>query len=228
MDFDCAIFDLDGTLLDSMGVWDQIDIDFLAKRGIDVPDDYAIKINRMRSSEIAVYTIRRFHLKDKPEDLVQEWIDMAMDAYASRLPLKEGVFTYVRGLYERGIPMAVATSSDRALVLPALKRTGILPMMKAVVTSDDVRADKGTPEIYRYALARINEAAGRTGDTQIQPAACVVFEDILEGVQGAKAGGFRAVGVYDQRNRKNEEAIRAASDRYIRSFTELSSDENLF
>ena len=56
----------------------------------------------------------------------------------------------------------------------------------------------------------------------------VVFEDILEGVQGAKAGGFRAVGVYDQRNRKNEEAIRAASDRYIRSFTELSSDENLF
>ena len=72
-----AIFDLDGTLLDSMGVWDQVDIDFLAKRGIEVPADYMGKVAAMQFRQIAEYTIARFGLPDTPEALMQEWDDMA-------------------------------------------------------------------------------------------------------------------------------------------------------
>lgn len=73
-----AIFDLDGTLLDSMGVWDQVDIDFLSKRGIDVPDDYMTKVAAMQFRQIAEYTIARFDLSDTPEELMDEWDHMAL------------------------------------------------------------------------------------------------------------------------------------------------------
>jgi len=79
-----AIFDLDGTLLDSMGVWDQVDIDFLGKRGIEVPPDYMIKVSSMQFQQVAEYTIARFGLKDTPEGLMQEWDDMARVAYSTQ------------------------------------------------------------------------------------------------------------------------------------------------
>ena len=83
-----AIFDLDGTLLDSMGVWDQVDIDFLGKRGIEVPPDYMIKVSSMQFQQIAEYTIARFGLKDTPEELMQEWDDMARMASAKSVGMK--------------------------------------------------------------------------------------------------------------------------------------------
>ncbi len=83
-----AIFDLDGTLLDSMGVWDQVDIDFLGKRGIEVPDDYMTTVSSMQFRQIAEYTIKRFDLDDTPEDLMNEWTEMATHAYATIVEAK--------------------------------------------------------------------------------------------------------------------------------------------
>ena len=91
-----AIFDLDGTLLDSMGVWDQVDIDFLGKRGIEVPPDYMIKVSSMQFQQIAEYTIARFGLKDTPEELMQEWDDMARVAYSTTVEAKPGALDYRR------------------------------------------------------------------------------------------------------------------------------------
>ena len=105
-----AIFDLDGTLLDSMGVWHQIDVDFLAKRGFAVPEDYQKAITPMGAYQAAVYTIERFALNEKPEDLVQEWLDMAYEAYSQRLLLKPYAYEYVSKLYEDGRKLAIATS----------------------------------------------------------------------------------------------------------------------
>ena len=89
-----AIFDLDGTLLDSMGVWDQVDIDFLSKRGIDVPDDYMTKVAAMQFRQIAEYTIARFSLTDTPEELMDEWDHMARVMYATVVEAKP----YARGI----------------------------------------------------------------------------------------------------------------------------------
>lgn len=213
MKFKGAVFDMDGTLLDSMHVWDQIDVDFLAARGIPLPDDYREAVNKMRSYDIAVYTIKRFHLKEKPEDLVQEWIDMAIDAYSHTLPLKDGVYEYVSALHDAGVKMAVATASDRELVYPALERTGILPLMDRVVLANEVKNDKGSPDIYLKAAA----------DLGVSPAECVVYEDIIEGIRGANAGGFTTVGICNPGAERTQE-IQTEADRCIRSFRELMDD----
>ena len=89
------ILDLDGTLLDSTGVWEGIDVDFLNKRGIPVPSDYAPTVAPMSFSEAAEYTIERFHLPDAPDDLCREWFDMALYAYGHTVKLKPNVREYL-------------------------------------------------------------------------------------------------------------------------------------
>ena len=206
-----AIFDLDGTILDSMGIWTKIDVAFLKKRKLELPEDYQRAIATMDAYSGALYTIERFALDEKPEELMQEWFDMAYDAYANHLPLKPGVAEYFSMLHRQGIPMAVATSSDQVLVLPALERTGLLPMLKTVVTAVEVSRGKGFPDIYEKA----------SGILDVEPTDCVVFEDIVEGITGAKMGGFYTVGVNDGGSQHQEQEMRRLSDRYIMSFTEL-------
>lgn len=90
-----AIFDLDGTLLDSMGVWDAVDVEFLGRRGFDVPADYMQKVSAMQFHDIAAYTIRRFGLDDTPEELMREWNDLAYEAYTTTVELKPGARAYL-------------------------------------------------------------------------------------------------------------------------------------
>ena len=208
---DYILFDLDGTLLDSMGVWSQIDVDFLAKRGLELPEDYQRIITPLGAKEAADYTIRRFGLPDTPEMLMEEWLSMAHEEYSKRIPLKPYALEYVKKLHREGKRMAIATSSDRYLVLPALERTGLLPMMDAVITTADVKRGKGFPDIYEKAAA----------DLGLEASGCAVFEDIIEGIRGAKAGGFLAVGVYEKQNEESYGLIREEADVYIHSFKEL-------
>ena len=208
-----AIFDLDGTLLDSMGVWHQIDVDFLAKRGLEVPEDYQKIITPLGSKDAAEYTIQRFQLQETPEQLMQEWFQMAQEAYSCYLPLKAGAYEYVKQLHRQGCRMAVATSSDRGLVIPALERTGLLPVLDTVVTVKEVGRGKGFPDIYLKAA----------GDMGLQAGECAVYEDIIEGIRGAKTGGFLTVGVYEPRYKGSAEEMKRESDLYIRSFWELLS-----
>ncbi len=214
-----AIFDLDGTLLDSMWVWDQIDIDFLAKRGIhEVPPDYQETIATFGAEKTAVYTIQRFGLDDKPEDLVQEWLDMALDYYANHLQLKDQVFEYLTRLHEKKIPMAVATSSDIALVRPCLERTGLLPLLETVLTAKDVGRGKQFPDIYLQAAERL----------QCLPGECLVFEDVLEAAQTAGKAGFPVVGVAEKRCPEDSaKKLMELADFYIESFQELM-EQDLF
>ncbi|MDO4615949.1 MAG: HAD family phosphatase [Lachnospiraceae bacterium] len=208
-----AIFDLDGTLLDSMWIWDQIDIEFLAKRGIqEVPKDYQETIATFGAEKTAVYTIERFGLKDKPEDLVREWLDMAHDYYANHLQLKEYVYEYLCFLHEKKVPMAVATSSDIALVKPCLERTGLLPLLDTVLTVRDIGRGKQFPDIYLEAAKRLD----------CVPEECLVFEDVLEAATTAKNAGFPVVGVAENRcPQASAELLKQQADHYIESFREL-------
>ncbi len=210
-----AIFDLDGTILDSMGIWSQIDIDFLAKRGVEVPEDYQKMITPMGFVATAEYTIRRFGLDEKPEALIAEWQEMAYDAYANRLLLKPFAGEYVRQLALEGVDVSIASSSDPVLVNAALKHHGLLPYIKTVVTAKDVSRGKGFPDIY------LKAAEGM----RVEPENCRVFEDIPEGIRGAKTGGFFTVGVYEKSHRPEDiDLIRKEADRFIRSFEEMMTD----
>lgn len=206
-----AIFDLDGTVLDSMHVWRQVDVDFLGKRGIEVPLDYEQEISAFGFAQAADYTIQRFGFSDTREAVIAEWYGMAKEAYALAVPLKPGAKKFLSFLHEKGIKIAAATASDPSLFIPALKRNGIYDFFDTAVTVNDVLRGKGFPDIYEEAARRI----------QVEPENCVVFEDILKGIQGAKLGGFTAIGMYDAHSEHEKEEIQKAADKYIYDFQEL-------
>ena len=206
-----AIFDLDGTLLDSMGVWRQIDIDFLGKRGLSVPNDYLKEITAKNFGEAADYTIRRFALQESAEKIIEEWFAMAIHDYTYEVQLKPYVREYLMQLKERGVKIAAATSSEERLFLPCLKHHDILKYFDAYTVTTEVKRAKGFPDVYENAAAKLGLA----------PMDCVVYEDILKGVEGAKMGGFYVVGVEDIHSGYERDQIKEGSDCYISSFREL-------
>lgn len=206
-----AIFDLDGTILDSSWVWEQVDIKFLGDRGFEVPADYVEAISPLGAEKAAVYTVERFGLNENPADLVREWFDMARKEYHSRVVCKPHAKSFIKSLYERGVKMAVATSSDRELFLPTLDREGILDYFDDIVTVNEVKRGKGFPDIYEEAARRI--------DTP--PQECVVFEDIMTGVSGAKMGNFNVIAVRDENSLQYRDKIKQMADYYIECFSEL-------
>ncbi len=207
-----AVFDLDGTLFDSMRLWSDIDRRFFEKRRIPIPDDYMLSIAHLGLYETAVYTKKRFGFSEAPEELIAEWSAMALDFYSNEVTLKRGAGEYLRKLREQGILLAVATANGRELFEPALKHTGIADLFDAVVSSDEVERKKGFPDIYLLACKKLGG---------VLPAETVVFEDILLGIKGAVDGGFHTVAVYDETSAGNEAELRKLAERYIYDFTEL-------
>ena len=114
-EFKGAIFDLDGTIIDSMDVWETIDIKFLEKRNITMPNDYIEKINSMSFEEVAKYTIERFNLNESVDSLIKEWNDMAIYEYSNNIKLKPNVKEYLVKLKKHDIKIGLATSSPKEL-----------------------------------------------------------------------------------------------------------------
>ena len=142
MNFKGAVFDLDGTLLDSMEVWKNIDIEFLSKRGLQVPKDYSDEILAMSFRETAEYTIARFGLREQPDDVMHEWNQMAIEAYGHHVQLKPGAKEYLLKLKSRGIRLGVCTALSQKLYLPCLQNNGIYELFDACISTDDVSRGK--------------------------------------------------------------------------------------
>lgn len=209
-----AVFDLDGTLLDSMGVWLEVDRVFLARRGIALPDDYAAAISPMGFPAAASYTKTRFALCEEEAAIMAEWHALAVDAYTNHVGLKPGVMEYLTSLRRRGIPFAAATASQAVFYMPALRRLGIADWFSSVTEISEVSRGKGNPDIYLRAAEKLG----------VPVEDCAVFEDIVPGIRGAAAGGFYTIAVFDEYC-ANPELLHAICDRYIYSFDELLSDD---
>lgn len=206
-----AVFDLDGTLLDSSWVWEKVDEKFLGDRGFQVPDDYVDEISPLGAERAAVYTIERFGLNEDKDDIVREWIEMAKKEYATEVVCKPYAKEFLEELHKLNIKMAVATSSDRELFMKTLEREGILKYFQKIVTVDEVERGKGYPDIYEEAARRI----------KVNPHKCLVFEDILAGVTGASLGEFNVVAVFDEKSKHNWEKIKSISKDSINDYKEL-------
>ncbi|RHA16757.1 HAD family phosphatase [Eubacterium ventriosum] len=206
-----AVFDLDGTLLDSSWVWEKVDEKFLGDRGFQVPDDYVDEISPLGAERVAVYTIERFGLNEDKDDIVREWIEMAKKEYATEVVCKPYAKEFLEELQKLNIKMAVATSSDRELFMKTLEREGILKYFQKIVTVDEVERGKGYPDIYEEAARRI----------KVNPHKCLVFEDILAGVTGASLGEFNVVAVFDEKSKHNWEKIKSISKYSINDYKEL-------
>lgn len=211
--YDGVIFDLDGTLVDSMGVWRKIDYDFLGKRGLKVPEDYLEKITPLGYEAAAEYTISRFGFDEKPEDLIKEWYSMAIDAYANDVILKKGAKEYLHYLIEHDKKLSVATASDLELAVPVLKNNGVYDLFDNITTVREVQRGKGFPDIYNCASTKM----------KLDNDKCIVFEDIIAGIQGAKQGNYRTIGVFDQHSHEDIHKLRDISDYFIYDFKECIS-----
>lgn len=209
-DFRAAIFDLDGTLWDSMDVWEHIDVKFLAKRGLEVPTDYMKTISVMRFEEAATYSIKRFGFSDSVEDLIKEWYDMAAYEYEHNVRLYPYVREYLLSLKQQGIKLAIATSSSEQLYLPCLKRNGILDLFEVHCSADKVGKGKGSPDLFLYVAKQLH----------VPIEEIIVFDDILEAVQSAKKAGMRVYGVSEKHSLENKAAICEIADGYIHDFRE--------
>lgn len=205
-------FDLDGTLLDSNGIWLDIDIDFLGRQGISpVPEEYTEYVTHHTFQEAAEYTRRYFSLSLTPEEIVDTWRAMARDAYANTLPLKEGARDFLERANRAGIRCALVTSCMPALCEAALRRHKLLPLLEQVLTTTSLGADKRDPTFF----LRAAEACGE------RPERCILFDDSPVYCAAAKKAGWQIYGVSDPvfDDRREEMAALCGPGRFPFSFT---------
>ncbi len=209
--FKGAIFDLDGTLLDSMHIWHDVDVEFFRRRGLPLDSGYVDVIKNMHLPAAAVYTKEKYGLPESAEEIVDEWLGLCAEAYLSDVDLKAGVFDYLKKLYESGVKMAFATASEKIVCEETLKNHGIFDFFTSSAYVSEINVGKTEPDIYLLASERIG----------VVPEECIVFEDIIEGIRSAKKGGFITCGVFDKSSAKDENEIRQIAYYYIKSFEEL-------
>ena len=205
-----AVFDMDGTILDSMGMWQDIDRRYLARFGTAAPADLQRRIEGFSVPETARYFKDAFGIPDSMEEIVAAWNEMAREEYLFYLQLKPGAEAYLRRLRESGVKLGIATTNYRDLTEACLKRLGILALFDAVETSAEVEKGKPDPEIFLEAA----EAMGTA------PEDCVVFEDLPAGLLAGKRAGMRTVAVWDPAAAAVDEQKRAMADAYAASWEE--------
>ncbi len=207
-----AIVDMDGTILDSLGMWSKIDREFLEeKRGISVPEDYVEKIAPMTYRETADYTIARFGLPDDPLELMEEWEQMALHEYQFNVGLKPYARRFLTRLRAQGIKTVLCTSSPKRYYAPALTRLGIYDLFDSFTTTSEVGAGKDMPDVFLLAAEKV----------RTKPEDCVAFDDIPEAILGAKKAGMVTCGVYDEQSKSKMDYMRSICDRYILNLEEF-------
>jgi 16S rRNA pseudouridine516 synthase len=210
-DVKAVIFDLDGTLVDSMWVWRDIDIEYLGKRGIPLPETLQNEIEGMSFLETAEYFKKRFSLEDSLEEIQAEWNQMAWDKYCNEVPLKDGAAQFLKACKEHGIRLGIATSNSRELVKAVAKSHGFEDYFGAIVTGTDVTKGKPAPDIY-LAAAKILD---------VDPGDCLVFEDIVPGIMAGKHAGMRVCAVEDVYSMPMKAQKQEAADYYIDNYCGL-------
>ncbi len=211
------IFDLDGTLLDSMCLWDGLAQRILLEYGVEDPGDAPDYVKAMTVPQAADYLIRRFSLAVSPEQVTARVEAMAARAYTEELPLKPGAEAFVREAVRRGIPCAVASVTYPKLLHAALNRLGIADCFSAIVTPENGMPGKHEPDLYHNTAALLHTA----------PAQTLVFEDALYSAKTAKAAGFPVIGILDPAGKPEWDGLKAVCDRTAECWQELL-DEDLF
>lgn len=207
-----VIFDLDGTLVDSMGVWTDIDIEYLGRYGQTLPDDLQDDIEGMSFTETAVYFKERFQLPDSIEEIKKEWNRLAFDQYAHHVPLKPGAAAFLRSLRGRGIRVGIASSNSRELITACLASNGVADCFDTITTSCDAAKGKPAPDVYLLAADSLH----------VEPEDCLVFEDIPMGILAGRNARMTVCAVEDDFSRRQRNEIRRLADYYIRSYDEIS------
>ncbi len=205
------IFDVDGTIADSMGMWKQIDVEYLGKFGLEVPKNLQKDIEGICFSDLAVYFKERFQIPDSLTQIKSDWNEMAAHKYRYEVPLKKGVLDFIKSCKEKGILLGIATSNSTELLGHFLEAYELHKYFDAVITGSDGLKGKPEPDMYLEAAKRLN----------ILPENCLVFEDILPGIMAGKNAGMRVCAVEDAYSANIRAEKMACADYFIYDFEEI-------
>lgn len=203
-----AIFDVDGTLLDSMGVWADIASRYLRSIHVTPGENLDQILAPMSMEEGAAYVKEHYHLRKSIPEIIQGVMDAVKCFYQDEVQMKPGALEFLGELHKRGIPMAAATASEREHIEAAFDRLGARKYFRRLFTCREVGAGKRSPLIYQAAGEFLGE----------KPSDIYVFEDVLHAVMTAKNAGFRTVGVYDRYNEGEQEEIKKQADFYLPAY----------
>ena len=204
-----AIFDLDGTLLDSMFIWDTIGEEYLRSLGKEPHEDLKETFMTLTLEEAAVYYREHYGVTLSVKEIVDGVNAMVEQTYRTKVTLKPGIAEYLAWLKENGVRMCVATVTDRYLVEETLERLGVRHYFSEIFTCAEVGFGKDKPVIYQKALEHLETAKDET----------YVFEDMLFALNTAKTDGFPTVGVYD-RHEVHQDELKGRADYYVLDFTD--------
>lgn len=211
-----AIFDVDGTLLDSMEIWEDVAIRYLKSIGVEAEPDLPEVMFTMSLPEGAAYVKEHYRLTRETDEIIQGVLDIIRKYYEETAPLKPGVTKILEELSRKRIPMTVATSNNKEEVEVAFKRLGIASYFSRIFTCEEVGAGKTRPDIYMKAAEYMGT----------RPEETVIFEDVLHAIRTAKKAGFLAVGLYDEASKADQEEIKKEADWYAKSMEGLDIMES--
>ena len=204
-----AIFDLDGTLLDSMFIWDTIGEEYLRSLGKEPHEDLKETFMTLTLEEAAVYYREHYGVTLSVKEIVDGVNAMVEQTYRTKVTLKPGIAEYLAWLKENGVRMCVATVTDRYLVEETLERLGVRHYFSEIFTCAEVGFGKDKPVIYQKALEHLETEKRDT----------YVFEDMLFALNTAKTDGFPTVGIYD-RHEAHQDELKELADYYVLDFTD--------
>ncbi len=210
-----AIFDLDGTLLDSMWLWESLADNYLLSIGIEPPKDLGESLKVLTLKEACFYIKERFRLKDTPDEINQDMEKLLADYYSNRLQLKLYVLEILEEFKSRNIKMAIATATDEHLVSMVLNRYGIKDYFEFIQTVENVGLSKSQPKYFEIAINRLG----------LKSEEVWLFEDALHCIVSAKKAGLKVVAVKDKSALDDLEKIKKLADIYIEDFSQLEVDK---
>ena len=210
---DAVLFDLDGTLVDSMWMWKEIDIEYLGRFGYTCPPDLQKIIEGMSFSETAEYFKSCFRIPDSIDEIKAAWIQMSIEKYRNEVTLKPGALRLLQYLEHTGKKAGIATSNGRDMVDAVLESLQIRPYFQVIAT--EVAAGKPAPDIYLEVARRL----------QAEPSRCMVFEDVPAGIQAGKRAGMRVCAVEDAFSTGMRQEKMELADFYIDDYNKLFDAE---
>ena len=206
------IFDLDGTLVDSMPSWGRQLDDLLTGRGITPPGDLLDRTKTLGLEMATGMVLEEFGLKDDPAVVFQQFQTNMENLYCSTIPLKPGVREFLDEMHKQGVPMAVATATSRPLVEKVLAHHQLTDHFQSITTVAEVGIGKHDPRIFLVAADKLS----------MPPQQCIVFEDSLKAVCSAKQAGFYTVAIYEESNQSEQNALTEEATVYIHDFRNLA------
>lgn len=211
---EAIIFDMDGTLVDSMGIWTEIDKEFLEKYHLEEPEHFHERMEGKSYSETAQYFLDLFpELPHTREELEAEWYEMARAKYAEELKFKPGAYEFLCSMHEAGVKLGIATSNKRELAVAAIEANNAAGLFDSIWTACEAKAGKPAPDVY----LRVAE------ELHVKPEHCLVFEDVPMGILAGKNAGMKVCAVEDAFSKPQEAKKRELADYYIQDYNDIKN-----